>query len=162
MEAAMATVICGMSPWKTFGSKMYKCRYISTAGKLCLDSMLGLSNKWSLSYLYDQNVTQYCDTSTYRFDDIHFKNITGNGLATPTDYPGENITFAVSVICSKKAKCGDVTFQDVDISLPDGYDGKSVICKNAEVDGLECNVWSSSALTSTTTWIRFWWKSWCV
>ncbi|KAK1148086.1 hypothetical protein N8T08_010723 [Aspergillus melleus] len=93
-----------------------------------------------LSYLFDEDVTQYCDTSTYRFEDVHFKNIQGNGLATPTDYPGENITFAVSVICSEKARCRDITFQDVDISLPDQYEGKSVLCQNADVDGLECNV----------------------
>ncbi|KAF7591475.1 hypothetical protein BBP40_001521 [Aspergillus hancockii] len=92
-----------------------------------------------LSYLFDQNVTQYCDTSTFRFDDIRFRNITGNGLATPTDYTGQNITFAVSLICSKEAPCEGLNFEDVDIKLPDTYSGKSVLCQNAQVEGLTCN-----------------------
>ncbi|KAE8315245.1 Putative galacturan 1,4-alpha-galacturonidase A [Aspergillus transmontanensis] len=92
-----------------------------------------------LSYLFDQNITQYCDTSTFRFDDLHFKNISGNGLATPTDYTGKNITFAVSMICSKEAPCTDITFEDVDIKLPESYSGKSVLCENADVQGLMCN-----------------------
>lgn len=93
----------------------------------------------SLSYLFDQNVTQYCDTSTFRFDDLHFRNISGNGLATPTNYTGRNITFAVSMICSKEAPSTDITFEDVDIKLPESYSGKSVLCENAGVQGLECN-----------------------
>lgn len=93
----------------------------------------------SLSYLFDQNVTQYCDASTVRFDDLHFKNISGNGLATPTDYTGKNITLAVSMICSKEAPCTDITFEDVNIKLPKSYSGRSALCENADVQGLKCN-----------------------
>ncbi|PWY88846.1 exopolygalacturonase A [Aspergillus sclerotioniger CBS 115572] len=92
-----------------------------------------------LSYLFNENVTQYCDTSTYKFEDLHFKNISGNGLATVTDYPGKNITFAVSLLCSDQAPCMDLTFQNIDITLPVNYTGEKVLCKNAEVKGLQCN-----------------------
>ncbi|KAE8153670.1 Putative galacturan 1,4-alpha-galacturonidase A [Aspergillus avenaceus] len=92
-----------------------------------------------LSYLFNENVTQFCDTSTYRFDDLRFRNIHGNGLATPTDYTGRNITFAVSLICSEAAPCTRLAFEDVDIKLPEWYTGNSVLCEHADVKGLTCN-----------------------
>ncbi|GLB06428.1 hypothetical protein AtubIFM57258_001735 [Aspergillus tubingensis] len=92
-----------------------------------------------LSYLFSENITQYCDTSTYEFNDLHFKNISGNGLATVTDYPGKNISFAVSLLCSEKAPCTDLTFRDINIKLPANYTGEDVLCENAEVQGLRCN-----------------------
>ncbi|KAI2998861.1 CAZyme family GH28 [Aspergillus niger] len=92
-----------------------------------------------LSYLFSENITQYCDTSTYEFEDLHFRNISGNGLATVTDYPGKNISFAVALLCSEKAPCTDLTFQDISITLPGNYTGKHVLCENAEVEGLPCN-----------------------
>lgn len=97
------------------------------------------ANPSSLSYLFSENITQYCDTSTYEFNDLHFKNISGNGLATVTDYPGKNISFAVSLLCSEKAPCTDLTFQNINIKLPANYTGKDVLCENAEVQGLRCN-----------------------
>lgn len=97
------------------------------------------SNKChSLSYL-KQDVSKYCDTSTYQFNDIHFRNITGNGLATPNDYPGKNVTFAISMLCSEKAPCKDLTFEDVDVQLPKSYKGPKVLCANAQVKGLKCD-----------------------
>lgn len=97
------------------------------------------ANPGSLSYLFSENITQYCDTSTYEFNDLHFKNISGNGLATVTDYPGKNISFAVSLLCSEKAPCTDLTFRDINIKLPANYTGEDVLCENAEVQGLRCN-----------------------
>jgi hypothetical protein len=97
------------------------------------------ANPGSLSYLFSENITQYCDTSTYEFEDLHFRNISGNGLATVTDYPGKNISFAVALLCSEKASCTDLTFQDISITLPGNYTGKHVLCENAEVEGLPCN-----------------------
>ncbi|KAI9923765.1 hypothetical protein MW887_008393 [Aspergillus wentii] len=92
-----------------------------------------------LSYLPGKNVTQYCNTSPYHFNHLHFKNISGNGLATPTDYTEQNITFGISLLCSKEAPCTDLTFEGVNVTLPDGYTGSQVLCENAQVKGLVCN-----------------------
>lgn len=88
------------------------------------------------------NAKKYCDTSSFSFSDIHFKNISGNTLAKSTSYPGKSIKFAESLICSKKAPCKDLTFSKVDIKLPKGYKGAKVLCANAEVKGLKCEKFS--------------------
>lgn len=69
---------------------------------------------------------------------MHFKNITGSTLAKETGYPGEDISFAISLICSSEAPCENLTFEGIDIELPDDFDGSEFLCANAEVEGLDC------------------------
>lgn len=104
-----------------------------------IERCLLLTIMGSLSYLPGQNITRFCDTSTFHFDHIHFQNVSGNGLATRTSYPGRNITFEIALLCSKEAPCTDLTFHDVNIDLPAGYTGPKVLCANAQVEGLNCN-----------------------
>ncbi|KFZ23993.1 hypothetical protein V502_01524 [Pseudogymnoascus sp. VKM F-4520 (FW-2644)] len=113
-------------------------RNVSVDGVVMVDVEYPIYISTCLSYL-STNVTQYCDTSTFSFSDMHFNNISGTSLATPSSFPGHNITFDIALLCSKEAPCDDLTFSNIDIKAPASYSGLKYLCANAEVEGLACN-----------------------
>ncbi|KAF2102614.1 pectin lyase-like protein [Rhizodiscina lignyota] len=77
----------------------------------------------------------YCDTSTFLFEDLSFSNVTGT-------VNGEN---GIGLNCSAAQPCRDIHFEGVDLLDSADNTPARVVCDNAEdVVGVKCNGTASS------------------
>ncbi|KZP23818.1 glycoside hydrolase family 28 protein [Athelia psychrophila] len=86
------------------------------------------------------NPFQYCNTSTYLFEDLSFKNITGQTT-------GRLGATTLTLNCSSAAPCKNIKFEDYAVTAPLNYKGTSVptnstiaiACMNEQnVTGVNC------------------------
>jgi polygalacturonase len=71
----------------------------------------------------------YCDTSTFEFEDLSFSNFTGTVRSA----------YGVSLNCSAAAPCQDIQFSNVDFAAANGS-AAGVYCDNAKgLSGAQCS-----------------------
>lgn len=77
---------------------------------------------------YSQLNQSYANTSTFKWDDIHFDNITGTSATDKV----------FSFDCSSKAPCTGWSFEDIDVTpVDDNNPNQNFVCHNFNATGLD-------------------------